>query len=230
MDPRRVHQYPDGWSIRQLHTYADAEREGRLMNNCFAFGSTKAPHPIWLDYPGIHREEDDSEPEGVKLSMPPEAWKNLDTPLPTPLYSLRDPENLPHVSIDPQANLGSEALGAHNSPVKPEYLQRLAGWPQWDASEGGMRDVQAVTAPASASAPKVFSPGKYQNPQGQLTRQLRRMQEGDVLHLPGGYRVDHDGWSLTLLDSDNRNIEQTGFQEPRKIGDAHLCHPPRGDT
>lgn len=107
---RIVHTFEDGWTIRQLLTYGDLQREGELMQNCLAaWGLTsEADHPLWHQHPGERGDPD-----------------YFSTPLPGGdyLYSLRDPDNLPHVSMD---NDGMR--GRANRSVKPEYLTRIREW------------------------------------------------------------------------------------------------------
>lgn len=49
--------------------------------------------------------------------------------LPDNVYSLRDPDNVPHVTVD-----SNSTLGRHNSWPKPEYMEMLH---QWDELEAG---------------------------------------------------------------------------------------------
>lgn len=125
-----LHEWPDGWSIRQPKTFLDHHREGVLMSNCY-----DANHPdrhwLWNQY----------EPDTV--STPPNnmGWTEyIDQEMNKPAtrlhgdqvqtYSLRDPDNIPHMTVDPElvnAGMASNpwgALGRHNSEPKPEYLNR----------------------------------------------------------------------------------------------------------
>lgn len=137
---RVIHTFPDNWTIRELQSYADAQREGELMGNCFAPGALEPEswHTVWHNHPDfryhgraglIGPEEAYNDPNAEPWGFPPQAWdqsrevpKNLDLPL-NGLYSLRDPDNLPHASID-----DNEALGKHNDPLKGEYLRRVDEW------------------------------------------------------------------------------------------------------
>ncbi len=145
-----VHQFDDGWTVNALTTYGDMHREGQLMSNCFSPVDTydqskQFAQTEWEDYPGT--EHPDEEDEEYAEDDPPEYNINkahLQEPIGSSLYSLRDPDNLPHVSIDP--NEGSwygSALGKHNSAPKPEHLKRLADWANTDPEvRGYARDWQ----------------------------------------------------------------------------------------
>ena len=144
-----VHQFPDGWTMRQLKTYADAQREGYLMGNCFAHDSTETPHNIWYEEqaptptdpncPACGSDDadflnnDEMRCDGCGERYKPtvlsaEPGDYARHKLPQFLYSLRDQHNLPHASVDPSAEFGSSALGRHNADVNPEHMQRLQQW------------------------------------------------------------------------------------------------------
>lgn len=123
-----VHSFPDGWTIKQLQTYADAQREGHLMGNCFGYDSTEWPHEIWNEHPDMENvaNEDDEWDDRKYWELSPHA--DMHHELPQPMYSLRDPANLPHVSIDPEQDQEQVALGRHNADPKPEHMDRLVQW------------------------------------------------------------------------------------------------------
>ena len=113
-----VHQFDDGWTIRQLSIYADAEREGHLMSNCMRWSGEDESASFWGFHPNYQTWED---PE----------FEDLDMPLPSfeEVYSLRDPNNIPHVTIyEDEITDGRAMLGKHNSNPKPEYLDKIEEW------------------------------------------------------------------------------------------------------
>ncbi len=128
-----VHSYPNGWTMRKLQTYADAHREGKLVSNCFAHDS-HTPHSVWALHPEASHWDADGDGYAEEYAIP--TVSQFDLPLPIDLYSLRDPNNIPHVSVDPSGMEGSQALGRHNSNPKPEYRDMLAQWNQRISSEG----------------------------------------------------------------------------------------------
>lgn len=119
---RIVHTYPDGWTVRRLNTYGDMHREGQLMGNCFSPTSKSSDsfvHREWKDHPEVNSD----------LSILPESrlqGMNLGHPVSRDYYSLRTPENLPKVSIDPEAP--EPALGRHNQNPREEYMDRIHTW------------------------------------------------------------------------------------------------------
>lgn len=119
-----VHQWPDGWSVRQPQTYADMNREGELMGNCFGLYSSDEPKDIWMEHPECAEDPDFGDVER------PEDIQNWNVSLPREenqrYYSLRDPDNLPHASMDGWAD--DKTFGRHNANPKPEYLQRIQQW------------------------------------------------------------------------------------------------------
>lgn len=145
-----VHQYPDGWSIRKLQTKGDLNREGQLMGNCWAadryhdqdYGEENEPfHPEWDNLDTIFPPEEYNEDEfgeGVTIDHLKDYY-NWSEPLRAgnfyPHYSLRDPDNLPHVSI---GGPDAETFGKHNAEPKDEYLRRIHQWdPNWGAPLSG---------------------------------------------------------------------------------------------
>lgn len=122
-----VYQWPDGWTMRQLKTYADMNREGELMGNCFGLYSTEFPHLVWRNHPYVE-ESYDEDYDDYEIDRP-DAIENWNISLYDnygPFYSLRDPDNLPHASVDTQAD--NPTLGKHNTILKPEHMQRIREW------------------------------------------------------------------------------------------------------
>lgn len=131
-----IHSFEDGWTIRKLLTYADAVREGKLMNSCLcpkddqehATDAWKMhPQARWFIWERGTKNKtevtDKDEYVGDVNAFPVLGELNkLDLTLeyPTWTISLRDPENVPHAT----SNHTGE-LGRNNSDLKPEYQQRL---------------------------------------------------------------------------------------------------------
>jgi 2'-5' RNA ligase len=133
-----VHEFPNGWSIRQLRTYGDAMREGQLMGNCFSplEMEPESHHPIWEQHPEALWDNTSMDPyageEGTYLGIPEDA--DLSHSVPAHMYSLRDPDNYPHMSSDDNAT-----LGMHNvefEEAKPEYQQM---WDEWEVAHQKQR-------------------------------------------------------------------------------------------
>jgi hypothetical protein len=124
-----VFVFPDGRSIRKLATYADAVREGELMSSCISpwSGLNKALdlteeeyeqgwevwdliHEIWHDTP---------------IVFPADEQELMDfaEELPKQIYSLRDPDNIPHLTDDLRS-----VSGRHNSEPKQKYRERIELW------------------------------------------------------------------------------------------------------
>lgn len=125
-----IHQFSDGHSVRQLQTYGDAVREGELMGNCLSPYQVdpESHHPIWHSHPsaifgnpndpwGESERDDEDEYEGIPDGA------DMSQPLPTTIHSLRDSDNIPHLTDDEQ-----EMLGTHNIPPKDEYFNYMAQW------------------------------------------------------------------------------------------------------
>lgn len=121
-----VHEFPDGWTIRQPTTYGDLNREGQLMGTCWSEdfrhddGDRYGP---WNIFPG-----DYSAPLGYHNTVtntfhPDESH-----------YSLRDPDNIPHVSYGGEYG---DASGRHNSDMKPEYYQKMQQWRPHEFPDSG---------------------------------------------------------------------------------------------
>lgn len=119
-----VHQWPDGWSIRRLQSYQDMEREGQLVSNCLAYSQTDDPSPEWEGHPQAENDERGN------WYLPHDA--DLSLPVGDHIHSLRDPDNIPHVTfhaqIGPTGYEFSNVLGRHNTEPKDEYKQRIRDW------------------------------------------------------------------------------------------------------
>lgn len=110
-----VHQFPNGWTVRKLQTYADKAREGALMSNCWA-------NPVSPD--------DLKAPEDYQEDLPP-----ANSMYNTRHYSLRDEYNYPHVSFHmhefdgpPGARQAVNFFGHGNAAVSPDYQGMLKEW------------------------------------------------------------------------------------------------------
>lgn len=104
-----IHTYPDGWTLRNPTTYGDWEREGSLMGNCLSEKSD-FQNPEWDNFIGNYGE----------------THGNYD------YVSLRDPDNLPHVTLkNPEGDYPPsyyEILGQHNNTPKPVYMHKILDW------------------------------------------------------------------------------------------------------
>ncbi len=117
-----IHEFPDKWTIRQLQTYADMEREGRLMDNCFSWGCTpEFLHEQWIEHPQAHWTEDGAH-------MPEDEKINYTLPVTPTLYSLRDSDNLPHLSMDAANENNEPVMGKHNTEPRSDYIDRIHEW------------------------------------------------------------------------------------------------------
>lgn len=120
-----VHRFDDGWTIRRLVTAGCVRREGYLMRNCCA------------KYVGDEKDTADTNPgaylDGSVRHTTRFRRREAHTVPSTRgqmLYSLRDADNLPHVTM--WANPGwylRFAFGFRNEEqLKTEYLDRLHAW------------------------------------------------------------------------------------------------------
>jgi GNAT superfamily N-acetyltransferase len=111
-----VHTLDDGWTVRKLRTLNDQDREGKLMSNCLDFDSPDHSSRDWDDAPEGHATWRD--------------WleANRATEMDDHKYSLRDPDNLPHVTFQYNPGYLYDPAGRHNSTVKPEYWDRIRQW------------------------------------------------------------------------------------------------------
>lgn len=143
-----VHTFPDDWTIRKLHNFGDVYREGNLMSNCFAPNlhdpNEEFVHEIWADHPDLRGsgiiDLTEIRPENLDLKQPLIRAENPQLPhggVFGHFYSLRDPQNIPHASIDPYMGTPVDiAAGRHNSEVKPAYAQKIADWARTTAPSG----------------------------------------------------------------------------------------------
>jgi hypothetical protein len=117
-----VHSFPDDWTVRRLTSSGDEHREGALMGHCLHNDTAQA-----------YAEEGDPRLR-QELSYGP-AHEHR--------YSLRDPDNLPHVTFDhhppntpipwnhaatnpyPDAGVLREIYGQHNGWPKDKYMARV---------------------------------------------------------------------------------------------------------
>jgi hypothetical protein len=136
-----AYTFDDGWTIRQLTTYGDAHREGVMMSNCLQYGGAgwfpdntewerDAVAQIWPEF--LYSTGDwqsNNEIQNAQFNPDKEIF---DSPLISldPIYSLRDPDNLPHVSIYDDGHSDFMMLGKHNGGPKPEYIDKLEEWIQ----------------------------------------------------------------------------------------------------
>lgn len=110
-----VHTFDDGWTLRKLRTVGDHWRESELMSNCTDdairahIGETESEEPDWVVKQRI---------ENYALDRP---WEELDSNY----ISLRDPNNIPHVTIGGE---DMEAWGRHNDAIKVKYYKYLQGY------------------------------------------------------------------------------------------------------
>jgi ribosomal protein L37AE/L43A len=126
-----VHQFPDGWTIKQLGCYGDAQREGLLMSNClkYPYDADAYAAEIWAWHPNKQAIDANAGP----------SLDDLDEDIyGGSVYSLRDPSDLPRVTIYDDGNGGTPILGRHNSEPKPEYWEKIVEWDpqlsQWSPS------------------------------------------------------------------------------------------------
>jgi hypothetical protein len=123
-----LHEFPDGWSVRRLNDYGDLNREGELMSNCWARSFWADPANMqkykyaWRGYPEHHAPQGGVLPEQTDYSVP----------VRDRYYSLRDPDNLPHLSFNVWAGTTRpySVHGVHNSDPKPEQMEYLKQWQQ----------------------------------------------------------------------------------------------------
>lgn len=115
-----LHQFDDGWSIRQPSTFGDHYREGELMSNCLS-PNNGDPDGLWDFY--HYTDTPAYDLNGNLHSSQDEAMSH---PAPSSeTYSLRDPDNIPRMTVHYE-----NPLGRHNSLPKKEYLDR------WNSVEG----------------------------------------------------------------------------------------------
>lgn len=196
-----VHRFDNGWTVNRLTNYRDAVLEGESMGNCFSpyTMEPESHHVIWQEHPqGVwhnpYEEEwrtsdqvtDDDRYYGNwgYAGVPSPENLNFDYPI-DHMYSLRDPDGVPHLSSDDQV-----ILGRHNiefEEANPEYQKMWMEYEQAQNPEAYKR------AWGSASYSKV------------ATMTLPQQQrEWDELG-PHTHEVMHeypDGWTVRAARSD----------------------------
>jgi DNA invertase Pin-like site-specific DNA recombinase len=146
-----IHTFDDGWTIRRLNTVGDAHREGELMSNCInpynehCLWSKDAEERMAEQNPELKEELEQLEEDyGQRFFWEKNYWEfpwhdyfdeSLDNVRDSndkyPIYSLRNPDNIPHATYDPQSSGADSAiLGRHNYLPKPEYRKY---WDEWFA-------------------------------------------------------------------------------------------------
>jgi hypothetical protein len=105
-----VFEFSDGWTIRKPGSIAALVREGELADHCLR------------DVPdALNKQQMSSDLLESTLAY---------------THSLRDEGNVPHITFahvapepgDTWPGCTTEVLGFQNSPVKPEYLERIEVW------------------------------------------------------------------------------------------------------
>lgn len=95
-----VYEFDDGWTVQRLTTEEQLADEGDAMQNCIGDESVGCYTMGGLEMGGRHGS-------GVKI------------------YSLRDPQGRPHVSMAFNGTIMEEFKGKQNSPPrKPEYIKK----------------------------------------------------------------------------------------------------------
>ncbi len=100
-----VHSFADGWTIVRLTTVGDVQREGCLMRNCLR-----------------NMFEDASLDRSTPIEEMADALNRPNVPL---LHSLRDEQNLPHLTWYMNSELVWEVGGYRNGKIKQKYVDRL---------------------------------------------------------------------------------------------------------
>ena len=148
-----VHEFADGWSVRRLLVVSDLLYEGALMRNCLE----------WAEYPQ-HRCD------GARLRAVGHTNERY--------FSLRDPDNLPHVTFvmsnwsgrrRGHARQMRSTLGRHNTTPKLTHLRRLY---EWAAELPGERPVRHVWA-GERLGTKLVAGAEPRLPERELVRPSR---------------------------------------------------------
>jgi 2'-5' RNA ligase/Zn finger protein HypA/HybF involved in hydrogenase expression len=150
-----VHDFGNGWTIREPQTLGDLRREGELMGNCFRpechEGIAETINPEYQPYAKFVTMGGQPMKFGERTeraSGQPVLVGNLhEIPWNAPIrekgryFSLRDPDNLPHVSIDHTDDYNG-VLGKHNVEPKPEHREMVDDWETKEFGEplGGFRE------------------------------------------------------------------------------------------
>jgi hypothetical protein len=138
-----VHTFPDGWTVRRLSRVSDLLREGGLMGNCLE----------WSEYLK-HRDPN--------ARLRPQGHTN------ERYFSLRDPNNLPHLTfvmsnwsgrVRGHSRQMRRVLGRHNADPKHHHVRRLYQWAAdlpgpWYHNDGG-RIGRLIDGDANPSKPVV---------------------------------------------------------------------------
>lgn len=112
-----IYTFADGWTIRQPRTWNDIAREGSLMSNCLL--------PPLEDWAGVDRSKWFSS-EYIHEIWDEYRGENLNSGIPySTVFSLRDPNNIPHATLTEDNWNNANLLGRHNSEIKPEYYYRF---------------------------------------------------------------------------------------------------------
>jgi hypothetical protein len=124
-----VHEWPDGWTVRRLKTYSDAVREGELMRNCLS------PEQAFemadrMDNNGGWEPENVINEAWLKADFETDNPNYSEFNLPDDIFSLRDPDNIPHVT-----EAEGSSLGRNNSIPKQEYQSRMDEWRGVDSTD-----------------------------------------------------------------------------------------------
>lgn len=112
-----VHDFGDGWTIRQPTVVGDVDRVGKLMENCW---NMRNEHADPDNYGGQY---DDMSPYLY------EGWQeflSIDKPINAPVQRwLADPQGIPRAAWRDNEGKAEEVLGRHNSPPQKKYLDKI---------------------------------------------------------------------------------------------------------
>jgi hypothetical protein len=145
-----LHEFADGWQIRQLQTVGDYRREGRLMRSCCAkyIGDQVIPGSTW-QYQAGEKADDEIAPEVTAgqapiVEMPGDitGWHAG-----MRLTSLRDSDGLPHLTFWAEPGWGVTDWGGYRNCKNPkaEYIARLREWIELSGSfEVTVRTMRAL--------------------------------------------------------------------------------------
>lgn len=239
-----VHTFADGWTVKALTTFGDMHREGQLMSNCFSpvdgyDQSKQFAHDEWQDYPGTEHSEYDEERLSDDLPEYDIDKAKLQEPIGSNLYSLRDPDNVPHASIDPhEGSWYGSALGKHNSPPKPEHLQRLVDWTNtgsdvdpevqqyargWQQSaERGLAQQQAMSSANLSDQAQSDTTNLTENNWPLLYTRGERVIEGDIAEdvrnaswAFSTSRASGDAWTFSQYSNEVKTMYHVAPSEAR---------------
>ncbi len=127
-----VHTFEDGWTIRQLMTFGDLRREGWIMRSCLAKYAGDTPS---VDHPGqVITKSDRADDELCSFDLRSAddfAERDLDLSCAlSNLYSLRDPNGLPHATWWSRISMYSCDLFGHKNAekLKADYEAKVTEW------------------------------------------------------------------------------------------------------